>query len=72
MKINELIQSFEIYTSNEEQMILEKIQGITSIHIFNEREQTLINNLIRKSLVSKVRNGDQTLIFKNEQEKVIN
>jgi hypothetical protein len=71
MKINELISSFEIFVTNEEKMILEKIQGPMSLNLFNEREQTLINNLIRKSVISKLKHGNHTLILKNEQEKTI-
>ena len=67
MKLNELVQDFVIYTTNEEKKILSKIDSIVSLDTFNEREQTIIENLIRKSLVSKVHNKDgSTLVMANE------
>ena len=66
MKINELINNFEIFVSNEEQSILDNIQGIKPIELFNEREQVVIENLVRKSLVSKVRNKDLYLVMRND------
>ena len=56
MKLNELIEDFTIYTTNEEKQVLSKIDDMMSIDTFTEREQTIIENLIRKSLVSKVYN----------------
>jgi len=66
MKINELINNFEIFVSNEEQSILDNIQGIKPIELFNEREQVVIENLVRKSLVSKVQKNNSYLVVKNE------
>lgn len=66
MRINDLIENFEIFVSNEEQNILDTIQGIKSIEMFNEREQLVIENLIRKSLVSKVPRNNSYLVVKNE------
>lgn len=67
MKINELIKTFEIYTTNEEQEIYEQIDGRTALSSFDEREQFIITNLIRKSLVSKVVSNGQVLVVKNDQ-----
>ena len=65
MKINELITSFEIYRSNEEQRVLEKLEVPSSLDQFNEREQIIISNLVKKSLVSKVRHNGNLLVVKN-------
>jgi hypothetical protein len=67
MKLNELIEDFIIYTTNEEQQVLSKIDDMMSIDIFTDREQVIIENLVRKSLVSKVQqeNGS-TLVMANE------
>ena len=67
MKLNELIEDFTIYTTNEEQQVLSKIDDMMSIDIFTDREQVIIENLVRKSLVSKVQleNGS-TLVMANE------
>lgn len=67
MKINELIKSFEIYITNEERVIYETIDKHTALSSFNEREQFIITNLIRKSLVSKVISNGQVLVVKNDQ-----
>jgi hypothetical protein len=68
MKINELITSFEIFITNEEREIYENItQDRTALSQFNEREQFIIHNLIRKSLVSKVVANGQVLVIKNDR-----
>lgn len=66
MKINELISSFEIFITNEERAIYETIDERTALSKFNEREQVIIQNLIRKSLVSKVVANGQVLVVKND------
>lgn len=66
MKINDLIENFEIFTSNEERKILDELQGVKSIETFNEREKVVIENLVRKSLVSKIRRNNSYLVVKNE------
>lgn len=66
MKINELITSFEIFITNEERAIYEAIDDHTSISKFDEREQYLIQNLIRKSLISKVIANGQVMVIKND------
>ena len=54
MKINELINGFKIYTSLEEQAMLEKLQAPAFLNTFNERERFIIEGMIRKSLVIKI------------------
>jgi hypothetical protein len=66
MRINELIRSFEIYTSNEERQVLEQITKPLALESFEEREQVIIQNLIRKSLVSKMTNNGYTYVMKND------
>lgn len=66
MKLNELISSFKIYTSNEESTLLEMLTDIKTLDQFNEREQVIINNLVKKSLVNKIRYNGQTMVIKNE------
>ena len=65
MKLNELITEFKIAVSNEERDVLDSMQGISTLESFHEREQAIIENLIRKSLVSKVVRNNQTLVMKN-------
>ena len=65
MKINELIKTFEIWTSNEEKALLEKIERPIPLASFSERQQTLIKNLHHKSLISKISSNNCTFVVKN-------
>ena len=67
MKINDLIQDFIIHTSNEEAAMLERLNNHEPLSMFTEREQFVIQNLVKKSLVSKVVLKGQTLVVKNDQ-----
>jgi hypothetical protein len=66
MKINELLQSFYIYITNEEREVYNQIEKRTSLSEFDERQQFIIGNLVRKSLVSKVIANGQVLVVKND------
>lgn len=66
MKLNELIQSFEIYMTNEEKNLLETFDQPIALGTFPERDQTIINNLIRKSVISKVRHNGTIMVVRNE------
>jgi len=66
MKINELIQDFTIFTTNEEKDLIKKIQGECCIDLFTEREKVLVDNLVRKAIMSKrVSNGSE-MVFLND------
>lgn len=54
MKINELVRDFKIYTSNEEQRVLEQLKSPANLNSFSEHDQFTIEGLIRKSLVIKI------------------
>ena len=45
MKVNELINSFEIFITNEERSIYENMNERAALVQFNEREQFIIQNL---------------------------
>lgn len=66
MKMNELLTSFKIQTSNEEQAMLERMDGVRSLAAYTEREQVVIENLIRKSLVSKTIKNGFVYVVKND------
>ena len=68
MKINELINSFEIYVSNEERKLLERLDSARSLMSFTEREIFTIEGLIRKSLVIKI-GYDNPYVIANEKEE---
>jgi hypothetical protein len=54
MKISELIGEFEIFTTNEERRMLSKLSSPAYLDSFSEREQVIIEGMIRKSLVIKI------------------
>jgi hypothetical protein len=66
MKLNELIQSFEIQMSNEERDLYDSISQPIYISQFNERELFILESLIRKSLISKVRHGINYMVVRND------
>lgn len=66
MKLNELISEFRIYTSNEESDLLDKIKKPCYYESFTEREQIVIENLFRKSLLAKVHNQGNIIVVPNE------
>lgn len=68
MKLNELISQFTIAVSNEEAQVLDKIQEVASYDSFPEREQFIIDSLIRKSLLSKINNNGKVLVVSNSVE----
>ena len=71
MKINELVQDFVIQTSNEEQEVLNKLEQITRLDKFLERDQEVIRNLINKSLVKRINQNGKTLVVANGSAKTI-
>ena len=66
MKLNELIQSFEIQMSNEERELYDSISQAVYVSQFNERELFILESLIRKSLLSKVRHGINYMVVRND------
>lgn len=55
MKLNELIGDFEIFTTNEEQQFLDKFANGCYTDTLSEREQVLVDNLVKKSILTKVK-----------------
>lgn len=62
MRINELVRSFEIYTTIEEQQLLSKLQKPTKLSSLPEREQQVAENMIRKSLLVKIGSKDPDVV----------
>ena len=71
MKINELVQDFVIQTSNEEQEVLNKLEQITRLDKFLERDQEVIRNLINKSLVKRIDQNGKIMVVANGSAKTI-
>lgn len=66
MKLNQLLPEFVIYVSNEEAEVREKCNNLTPINNFTEREQFVLEQLIKKSVVSKVKHNDQWWVLAND------
>lgn len=69
MKISNLIKEFEIFTSSEEKQMLDKIHSPCYINAFSDREQYVIESLIRKSLLTKVNVRGSIVVVPNENSK---
>lgn len=62
MKITDLISDFEIYTSNEEKKLLERLKNPIKLSILTDREQCIAETMIRKSLLKKIGFNDPTVV----------
>ena len=66
MKISQLITDFTVFTTNEEDKLLNSLYNdVRPYQSFSEREQQVIESLNRKSLVSKVFTKNQCWVMKN-------
>ena len=52
--------------TNEEKVELEKLTAPTPLASLTERQQVIINNLIRKSLVSKIQSNNVIMVARND------
>ena len=62
MKINELIDNFEIWTTNEERSLLKKLSNPIKISQLSEQDQFKVQTLVRKSLVTKIGMDDPSVV----------
>ena len=67
MKLNDLITQFTIAMSNEEAKLLRNVKGVMPYESFDEREQFVLEGLIRKSLVSIVHNNGNIMVVANDE-----
>jgi hypothetical protein len=68
MKINELISSFDIWTTNEEAKLLKKLSSPVRLTSLSEQDQFKVEAMIRKSLVTKIGMKDPSVVA-NEKTK---
>ena len=66
MKINELIHEIIIHQTNEEKKLLQRMDTVRPFNSYSERERFIIENLIRKALVSKIVQGKTVMVVANE------
>lgn len=62
MKINELIDSFEIWTTNEEVSLLKRLKDPVKLSQLSEQDQFKVQAMIRKSLVTKIGHKDPSVV----------
>lgn len=62
MKINELISDFEIWTTNDEAKLLERLKTPVKISQLSEQDQFKVQAMIRKSLLTKVGEKDPSVV----------
>lgn len=67
MKLNELIKDFRIFMTNEEKVELDNLNAPTPYASLTERQQVIMTNLIRKSLVSKIRENNVIMVARNDK-----
>lgn len=65
MKTRDLLDGFYIWTSAEEHDVLHKIKHPSLLESFSERDQTIIQQLIRKSLLIKVEAKNSVYVYPN-------
>ena len=66
MKINELISSFEIWTTNDEAKLLERLKTPVKMSSLSEQDQFKVQAMIRKSLITKI-GHDSPSVVANEK-----
>lgn len=66
MKVNELISNFTIFTTLEEEAMLAKLHRPVLLKDFSERDQFIIEGMIRKSLVIKIGDYNPRVVVNNE------
>jgi hypothetical protein len=65
MRVNEFVRQVDVWTNQEEQNLLEGITEPRVLTSFNEREQSIIDSLIRKSLLIKVQGKHSSYVYPN-------
>lgn len=65
MKINELTRSLNVWTSNAEKHVLESIDAPILLNTFDEREKTVIEQLVRKNLLIIVNSKGSSYVYPN-------
>lgn len=65
MKVNEFVRKVEVWTSKEEKELLESITEPKVVSSFDERDRTIIDSLIRKSLLIKVQGKHSSYVYPN-------
>lgn len=65
MKLNELVRSIPTWMSREEREVYNKLTDLRSMSTFDEREQVIIETLVRKSLVIRIESKGVAYVYPN-------
>ncbi len=67
MKADEFLSkhTIKVVMNNEEKKLYRSIRGVIPLDSFDERDQFIIDGLVRKSLVSKVTDNGYTMVKTN-------
>ena len=65
----DLLDHFEIWATNEEQALLEKLKNPVKLSSLSEHDQFKVQAMIRKSLVSKYGHKDPTVVANEKNQK---
>ena len=65
MRVNEFVKKLDVWTSQEEKDLLENITEPRVMSSFDERDRTIIDSLIRKSLLIKVQGKHSSYVYPN-------
>jgi|TARA_B100001094_G_scaffold268527_1_gene272278 hypothetical protein len=57
--------TIKVVMNNEEKKLYRSIRGVIPLDSFDERDQFIIDGLVRKSLVSKVTDNGYTMVKTN-------
>lgn len=69
MKIKELIDDLEIWTSNEEEKILKKLQSPIKLSTLNQHDRVKVEYMIKKGLINKTGFDDPVVVaYENFKE----
>ena len=67
MRLRNILQNISIYVTNEEQNLLDKFPDHkVNLASIVERDKIVIENLIRKSLITKINNNGVIFVQKNK------
>lgn len=66
MKINELISDFTIFTTNEEKQLIDRFEGSVWVETLTDREQIIVDNLVKKSIMIKRKCNGTEMVFLND------
>jgi hypothetical protein len=69
MKVTELLGDFNIWTTNEEVKLLEKLKSPVKLHSLSEQDQFKVQAMIRKSLVTKIGHSNPSVVA-NENTQI--